>query len=115
MAGVVEPHDLGAWRARQPQPVEDLRVLVIYTPGGMDEFFAEAGEPAKSFEVPPPADSPPDLDELLAVAARHGRPHGITDRFGLEPSGGHPPQEPVLRVDPGRGGRRTAPHSVRAR
>src|SRR5438128_9682798 len=28
------------------EPTEELRVLVTYTPGGIDKFFAEAGEPA---------------------------------------------------------------------
>src|SRR5438128_718175 len=28
------------------EPVSQIRVLVIYTPGGMDQFFAEAAEPA---------------------------------------------------------------------
>jgi quercetin dioxygenase-like cupin family protein len=34
------------------EPTSDVRVLVIYTPGGIDEFFAEAGEPAARREVP---------------------------------------------------------------
>jgi quercetin dioxygenase-like cupin family protein len=52
-----------------PQPV---RLLVVYTPGGMDKFFAEAGEPAERRELPPPSQSPPDLEHLAAVAEKHG-------------------------------------------
>jgi quercetin dioxygenase-like cupin family protein len=54
------------------EPVEQLRVLVIYTPGGMDKFFLEAGEPAQADELPPPASSPPDLERLIEIGARHG-------------------------------------------
>lgn len=54
------------------EPTSQLRVLVIYAPGGMDEFFTEAGEPAQSREIPPPPDAPPDFEALAAIAARHG-------------------------------------------
>jgi hypothetical protein len=45
---------------------------VIYTPGGMDKFFAEAGEPAQRRAVPPPSDAPPDIERLGAIAQKHG-------------------------------------------
>ena len=35
------------------KPTSTVRVLITYTPGGIDEFFAEAGERAKRYEVPP--------------------------------------------------------------
>jgi quercetin dioxygenase-like cupin family protein len=54
------------------EPTEQVRLLVIYTPGGTEEFFAEAGEPAGSHELPPPPDGPPDLEKLIAAAERHG-------------------------------------------
>jgi quercetin dioxygenase-like cupin family protein len=50
----------------------DVRLLVIYTPGGMDKFFAEAGEPAQRRAVPPPSDAPPDIERLGAIAQKHG-------------------------------------------
>jgi quercetin dioxygenase-like cupin family protein len=54
------------------EPVDTVRVLVIYTPGGIDEFFAEAGEPAEARELPPPSDSPPDVERIIAIGERHG-------------------------------------------
>jgi hypothetical protein len=44
---------------------------VIYTPGGMDKFFAEAGEPAQRRELPPPSETPPDLERLARIAEKH--------------------------------------------
>ena len=56
------------------EPADDnpVRLLVIYTPGGMDLFFEEAGEPAERREIPPPSDAPPDIERLSAIAAKHG-------------------------------------------
>lgn len=54
------------------EPTSMLRVLAIYTPGGIDKFFTEAGEPAQAREVPPPATEPPDLERITAIAARYG-------------------------------------------
>jgi len=49
-----------------------VRLLVIYTPGGMDKFFTEAGEPAQRHELPPPSKTPPDLERLGAIAEKYG-------------------------------------------
>src|SRR5438552_1251215 len=38
------------------EPIEPSRLLVIYIPGGQEEFFADAGEPAGAHELPPPPD-----------------------------------------------------------
>ena len=54
------------------EPIEQIRILVVYTPGGIDKFFAEAGEPAQANELPPPPSSPPDVDRLMEIGARHG-------------------------------------------
>ena len=56
----------------EPAGAETVRLLVIYTPGGMDKFFKEAGEPAQRREVPPPSDAAPDLERLSAIAEKHG-------------------------------------------
>jgi hypothetical protein len=40
--------------------------------GGIEKFFAEAGEPAKSRAIPPAPQSPPDLEQLVVIAARYG-------------------------------------------
>ncbi len=63
-AGIVENFE--------PTGDKPLRVLVTYTPGGVERFFAEYGEVAKSRQLPPPDESPPDLERLIALAARHG-------------------------------------------
>jgi quercetin dioxygenase-like cupin family protein len=62
------------------EPTSTMRVLVIYAPGGIDGFFAEAGEEASSREIPPPPDSQPDPEELAAIGARYG--------VGIEPPPG---------------------------
>jgi quercetin dioxygenase-like cupin family protein len=56
----------------EPADENPVRLLVIYTPGGMDKFFSEAGEPAQRREVPRPSPTPPDLERLASVAAKHG-------------------------------------------
>lgn len=54
------------------EPKETARVVITYTPGGIDKFFAEAGEPAPRREIPPPPSSPPDVDRLAQIGARYG-------------------------------------------
>lgn len=50
---------------------EPARVLAISTPAGFELFVAEAGRPAESLTLPP-AEAPPDLERLAAIAAEHG-------------------------------------------
>jgi quercetin dioxygenase-like cupin family protein len=54
------------------EPVTTCRLLTTYLPGGIDKFFAEVGAPAERRELPPPSDEPPDLERMVAVAARYG-------------------------------------------
>ena len=54
------------------EPTEESRVLVTYSPGGIERFFTEAGEPARSPGLPPPPDGPPDIERLASIAARYG-------------------------------------------
>jgi quercetin dioxygenase-like cupin family protein len=54
------------------EPVTDSRVLVIYTPGGIENFFADAGERAERREVPPAPSEPPDIDRLMAIGRKYG-------------------------------------------
>lgn len=56
------------------EPIGDstVKLLVIYQPGGIDKFFAEAGEPAQVRELPPPSEEPPDVERLAAIAAKYG-------------------------------------------
>lgn len=55
------------------EPISDVvRVQTAYTPGGMDRFFAEFGEPATARVIPPTPESPPDLERLTAIGERYG-------------------------------------------
>ena len=51
---------------------EPARVLAINSPAGFERFFVETGRPAESLTLPPPEESPPDLEQLAAIAAAHG-------------------------------------------
>jgi len=48
------------------------RLLITYSPGGMDRFFREVAEPATRREVPPPPTTAPDFNHLKEVASRYG-------------------------------------------
>ena len=54
------------------EAVTTATVLVTYTPGGIDKFFAEVGEPAAARTLPPPSDEPPDFERIVRVAAENG-------------------------------------------
>jgi quercetin dioxygenase-like cupin family protein len=54
------------------EPTTTLKIIAKYEPGGIDKFFAEAGEPAKSRNIPPAPTSPPDVARLAEIGARHG-------------------------------------------
>ena len=63
------PH---AFAVRSPE----ARLLVVYTPGGAEQFFVEAGEPAGIGDLPPAM--PRDVEAYRAAAARsiRGLPRG---------------------------------------
>jgi quercetin dioxygenase-like cupin family protein len=54
------------------EPIEESRILVTYAPGGIERFFAEAGEPATSNELPPLPDAPPDIARIASIGAKYG-------------------------------------------
>jgi quercetin dioxygenase-like cupin family protein len=54
------------------EPTSEIHILVIYTPGGVEKFFAEAGEPAERREIPPPLTEPPDVERIMAIGEKHG-------------------------------------------
>jgi quercetin dioxygenase-like cupin family protein len=62
----------GTLESFEPSGDSPVRVLVIYAPGGIDKFFTEVGEPATAREVPPPPETPPDLERIAAVGAQYG-------------------------------------------
>jgi quercetin dioxygenase-like cupin family protein len=49
---------------------EPARVLVLFAPGGFEGFFEEVGEPVTSSSAPP--EGPPDVERLVAIAAKYG-------------------------------------------
>ncbi len=51
-----------------------IRMLVLFTPGGFEEFFRDTrlSEPAKAPELPPPSDAPLDVSALAAAMGGHG-------------------------------------------
>ena len=51
---------------------ERARMLVTFSPGGVEEFFVEAGMPDDSSGVPPAVQPPPDPDELARAVGRYG-------------------------------------------
>ena len=63
-AGVPQTHSVTS--------TEPARVLAASSPAGFERFVAEAGRPAESLTLPPPEESPPDLERLAAIAAKHG-------------------------------------------
>ena len=58
---------------------EELRVLVVTTPAGLEAFFEAIGEPARG-DGPPPPDWQPPVDDESA----HARGYGI-ELLGLQP------------------------------
>jgi len=49
---------------------ENLRMLVIALPAGLDSFMREAGEPAQERTLPPSPDF--DMDKLMAATTKYG-------------------------------------------
>jgi len=62
----------GDWEWFENVTDKPARLLIVYTPGGMDKFFNEVAEPARAREVPPAPSGPPDLDKLVAAATKYG-------------------------------------------
>jgi len=61
----------GEWEWFENPTSTPARVLIVYGGRGMDEFFAEAAQPAARRELPPPPDGPPDMDRLMAIGKKH--------------------------------------------
>jgi quercetin dioxygenase-like cupin family protein len=47
----------------------NARMLILVSPAGLENYFAEVGQEATDPKAPPP---PPDIDKLLAVAPKYG-------------------------------------------
>ncbi|HTP51790.1 MAG TPA: cupin domain-containing protein [Anaeromyxobacteraceae bacterium] len=53
------------------EPRTRVRVVITYEPGGIEKFFAEAGERAQRREIPPAPTSAPDVARLSKIAAKY--------------------------------------------
>jgi len=52
---------------------EQVRMLILLTPAGLEGYFKECSVPAPAMTLPPPAEIPyADLQKLIAVAAKYG-------------------------------------------
>jgi catechol 2,3-dioxygenase-like lactoylglutathione lyase family enzyme/mannose-6-phosphate isomerase-like protein (cupin superfamily) len=63
----------------------DAKFLIVATPAGLENFFAEAFYPAESLSVAPPPITDAMLDRLLTASARYGLefvPPGSLDEVG---------------------------------
>lgn len=54
------------------EPTSTTKIIFVYQPGGIDKFFAEVGEPAPRRELPPPMQTPPDLERIARIGERYG-------------------------------------------
>lgn len=57
------------------EPTSKARVIITYTPGGIDKYFLEVGEPAPEAGLPPTPEGPPSpefLERMATVGARYG-------------------------------------------
>jgi quercetin dioxygenase-like cupin family protein len=51
---------------------DQARFLLVTEPAGFERFMRALAEPAQALTVPPPADEPPDVERLAAIAADYG-------------------------------------------
>ena len=67
-----------SFRVDQTSPA---RMLLVSVPGGIERYFAEAGEPAAERRFPPPP-GPPNMDRLKTIGHKYGIefPGGQTPR-----------------------------------
>ena len=52
---------------------EQMRMLILLTPAGLEGYFKECSVPAPAMTLPPPAEAPySDIQKLIAVGQRYG-------------------------------------------
>lgn len=51
---------------------ETARWFGVGVPAGLDEWFFETGEPAKSLTLPPPPSVPPNVEAIVSSLRRYG-------------------------------------------
>ncbi len=52
---------------------DEARLLLLFGPAGVEEFFREAGTRARSFGPPPPDEPVPDRETLIEIMTRHSQ------------------------------------------
>ena len=50
---------------------DEVRMLTLCTPGGVERLFVELGEPARARTLPPDGEEP-DIERVLTLAAHYG-------------------------------------------
>ena len=50
---------------------DEVRMLTLCTPGGVEQLFVELGEPATARTLPPDGDEP-DIERVITLAAHYG-------------------------------------------
>jgi quercetin dioxygenase-like cupin family protein len=48
------------------------RLLFILTPGGFENLLRDMSQPAGGRTLPPPSDEQPDMEQIQAIANKHG-------------------------------------------
>jgi hypothetical protein len=52
---------------------EQVRILVLNVPAGIEEFFKECSVPAPSMTLPPPAEIPyTEIQKMMSLAPKYG-------------------------------------------
>ena len=50
---------------------DEVRMLTLCSPGGVEQLFVELGEPARARTLPPDGEEP-DVDRVITLAAHYG-------------------------------------------
>jgi quercetin dioxygenase-like cupin family protein len=79
----------GGWHTLQAE-TDEVEMLAIFAPAGLEGFFRELGLPAEAMELPGGRVGPPDPDKLRALGPKYGiefAPPGTTiDDIGNLPA-----------------------------
>ena len=51
---------------------DEVRMLTLCTPGGVERLFVELGEPASTRTLPPDDGAEPDVERIVTLAAHYG-------------------------------------------
>lgn len=68
-------HISGAtWEYFENSGTRPARVLIVWTDPNIEQFFAEAAEPARALQIPAPAGppSPEEFERLITIGRKHG-------------------------------------------